>query len=162
MHMCANLLQSCPTLCVSVDHGPPGSSAHGTLQARILEWVAMPSSGESSQPRDQTHVFCVSCMGRWGLYPKCHLGNPFYTQQCIYVNATHPIHLTLPSSFCGNMSSLYICISILKISILRSYQGNRPYLNKLILETVVPATFNQCTCQTFTGVFYLESAHFQQ
>ena len=33
-----------------------GSSVHGTLQVRILEWVAMPSSRESSQPRDQTHV----------------------------------------------------------------------------------------------------------
>ena len=36
-------LQSCPTLCDSVDCSPPGSSVHGILQARILEWVAMPS-----------------------------------------------------------------------------------------------------------------------
>ena len=34
----------------------PGSSVHGILQAKILEWVAMPSSRGSSQPRDQTHV----------------------------------------------------------------------------------------------------------
>ena len=32
--------QSCPTLCNPVDCSPPGSSVHGTLQARILEWVA--------------------------------------------------------------------------------------------------------------------------
>ena len=38
---------------------PPGSSVHGTLQARILEWVAMPSSRGSSQPRDLTHVSCL-------------------------------------------------------------------------------------------------------
>ena len=35
---------------------PPGSSVHGILQARLLEWVAMPSSRESSQPRDRTQV----------------------------------------------------------------------------------------------------------
>ena len=36
--------QSCPALCDPMDCSPPGSSVHGTLQARILEWVAMPSS----------------------------------------------------------------------------------------------------------------------
>ena len=35
------------------------SSAQGILQARILEWVAISYSKESSQPRDQTHVFCI-------------------------------------------------------------------------------------------------------
>ena len=37
-------LQSCLALCTSVDHSPPGSTVHGILQARIPEWVAMPSS----------------------------------------------------------------------------------------------------------------------
>ena len=49
--MCAKLLQSCPTLCNPMDYSPPGSSVHGILQARKLEWVAMPSSKGSSQPR---------------------------------------------------------------------------------------------------------------
>ena len=44
-----------PTLCDSMDY-PPGSSVHGVLQARILEWVVMPSSRGSSQPSDWTHV----------------------------------------------------------------------------------------------------------
>ena len=39
---------SCPTLCDPVDCSPPGSSVHGILQARILEWVVMPSSRGSS------------------------------------------------------------------------------------------------------------------
>ena len=39
---------------------PPGPSVHGTLQARILEWVAMPSSRGFSQPRDQTQVSCIA------------------------------------------------------------------------------------------------------
>ena len=38
----------------------PGSSFHGILQARILEWVAMPSSRGSFWPRDWTHVFCIA------------------------------------------------------------------------------------------------------
>ena len=50
----AKSLQLCPTLCNSVDCSPPDSSVHGSLQARILEWVAMPSSRGSSRPRDQT------------------------------------------------------------------------------------------------------------
>ena len=44
MGMHAKSLQSSPTLCDPVDCSPPGSSVHGILQARILEWVAMPSS----------------------------------------------------------------------------------------------------------------------
>ena len=41
----AKSLQSCLTLCNLTDCSPPGSSVHGILQARMLEWVAMPSSG---------------------------------------------------------------------------------------------------------------------
>ena len=44
------VVQSCPTLCNSMDYSPPGSSVHGILQARILEWVAISSSRRSSQP----------------------------------------------------------------------------------------------------------------
>ena len=50
--------QSCPTLCNPMDYGPPGSSVHGILQGRILEWVAMPFSRGFSQPRDWTWVSC--------------------------------------------------------------------------------------------------------
>ena len=46
MRVCATLLQSCRTLCDPVDSSPPGSSVHGILQARILEWVAMPPPGD--------------------------------------------------------------------------------------------------------------------
>ena len=52
--------QSCMTLCHSMDCSPPGSSVQGVLQARILEWVAMPSSRGSSQPRDQIQVSCIA------------------------------------------------------------------------------------------------------
>ena len=45
--------QLCQTVCNPMDCRPPGSSVHGILQARILEWVAMPSSRGSSQPRNR-------------------------------------------------------------------------------------------------------------
>ena len=51
--------QSCPTLCDPMDCSLSGSSVHGSLQARILEWVAIPFSRESSWPRDQTRVFSI-------------------------------------------------------------------------------------------------------
>ena len=52
----AKLLQSYLTLCDSMDRSPPGSSVLGIFQARILEWVAMPSTRRSSQHRDWTHI----------------------------------------------------------------------------------------------------------
>ena len=54
------VVQSCPTLCGPMDSGPPGSSVHGILQGRILEWVAIPFPRISSQPRAQTQVSCIS------------------------------------------------------------------------------------------------------
>ena len=66
MHVC-QVTQSCLTLCDLMDCSSPGSSAHGSLQPRILEWVATPSSRGFSSPRDRTpHLF--SCTGRWVLY----------------------------------------------------------------------------------------------
>ena len=66
--MRANSLQSCLTLCDPMDCSPPGSSVHGVFQARILQWFAIPSSRGSAQPRDQTCISYVSCIGRWVLY----------------------------------------------------------------------------------------------
>ena len=70
----SHCLVLCACVCMSVtsvvsdsvrpdpmDCSPPGSSVRGNFQARILEWVAVPSSKGSSPPRDQTHA---SCMGR--------------------------------------------------------------------------------------------------
>ena len=64
----AKLLQLYLTLCDPMGCSPPGSSVHGILQARILEWVSMPSSRGSSQPRDQT---CLLCHLHWqaGSFP---------------------------------------------------------------------------------------------
>jgi len=56
-----------------MDCSPPGSSVHGILQARILEWVAISFSRGSSPPRDQTHI---SCIDRRVLYELSHWGSP--------------------------------------------------------------------------------------
>ena len=48
--------QSRPVLCDPMNCGSPGSSVLGVVQARILEWMAIPFPRESSQPRDQTRV----------------------------------------------------------------------------------------------------------
>ena len=54
-HVCCFLVtHSCPTVYDLMDCSPPGSSVHGILQAGILEWVAISSSGASSPSRDQT------------------------------------------------------------------------------------------------------------
>ena len=56
---CYLVAKSCPTLCDPLDYSQPGSSVHGILQARILEWFAISFSRGSSQPRDWTHVSCI-------------------------------------------------------------------------------------------------------
>ena len=69
-----------------MDCGPPGSSVHGIFHysPRIVEWVDISFSRESSWSRDQTQVSCISCTGRWTLYhwatrevPELELGSRF-------------------------------------------------------------------------------------
>ena len=67
--MCAQFAQSRQTLCDPMDCSLPGSSVHGILQARILEWVAISYSRGSCHLRDRTNIFCISCFGRQILYP---------------------------------------------------------------------------------------------
>ena len=72
--------QSCLTLFNPLDCSPPGSSVHGILLARILEWVAMLSSRGFSQPRDRTHVSRGSCIeGRF--FTAEPPGKPFISYQ---------------------------------------------------------------------------------
>ena len=60
MKMKLLVTQSCPTLGDPMDHNPPAYSVHGILQARILEWVAIPFSRGSSHLRDETQVSCIA------------------------------------------------------------------------------------------------------
>ena len=68
MCLCANSLQSCPTLCDPMDCSPPGSSVHDVIQSRILEWVAMSFSRGSSQQRDWSLILYVFFIGRRVFY----------------------------------------------------------------------------------------------
>ena len=65
--------QLCLTLWNPMDCRLPGSSDHGILQAKILEWVAMLSSRGSYRPRNQTHVSYHLCIGKWVLCHYCHV-----------------------------------------------------------------------------------------
>ena len=82
-HPCthAKSLQSCLTLCDPMNHSSPGSSVHGILQARILEWLTVPSSRGSSWSRDWTHVSYISCIERPVLYHWSHLGSPLWASK---------------------------------------------------------------------------------
>ena len=59
---------------------------HGVLQARILEWVAMPSSRGSSWLRDRTWISCISCTGMHLLYQWHYLGSPELLKYWNFVN----------------------------------------------------------------------------
>ena len=64
----AKLFQSGPTFCDPMDCSLPVSPVHGILQARILEWAAMPSSRGFFWPRYQACIFYISCIDRRVLY----------------------------------------------------------------------------------------------
>ena len=63
----SEVAQPCQTLCNPVDYSLPGSSLHGILQAKVLEWVAISFSRGSSQPRDWTWVSHIAgrCFNLW-------------------------------------------------------------------------------------------------
>ena len=60
IYICVLFTQSCLTLCNPTDYSLPGFSVYGTLQARILEWIAILFSRGTSQPRDWTLVSCIT------------------------------------------------------------------------------------------------------
>ena len=97
--------QSCLTLCKPMNCSLPGSSVHGIFQARILEWVAIYFSRGSSQPRDHTHMNCISCITRQNLY---HWATWEAQVYCIQNNdLTYIYHEVIITMF-GEYSSSYI------------------------------------------------------
>ena len=106
--------KSCLTLCYPMDGSPPCSSVHGILWARILEWVAIPFSRGSSQPRDRTYVSCLA--GR------------FFTTE---PPGRHPTMLYLQIFF---FFFFHLCIfnSIFILSVKPSFKKFLLYLNFII------------------------------
>ena len=84
--MRAKSLQLCPTLCDTLDHSLLGSSVHGILQARILEWVAMSSSrdpGDLPDPEiEPTSLMSPALAGR------------YFTTSTIWEVSSEGYHLT--------------------------------------------------------------------
>ena len=80
-------VQSRPTLCDPINYRLPGSSVHGSLQARKLEWVAIPFSWGSSPPRDWTQDCCIA--GRF--FTSELPGKPSQSDQGLNLNKWHDI-----------------------------------------------------------------------
>ena len=112
MRMCAQAhAESCLTFCSPVDCSPSGSSVYAIFQARILDWGAISYSRGSSQPKDQTHISHISCIGRRVLdhcaawealltpdftpYGKGIAGCPHYDQAVGQADAAHGGSATL-------------------------------------------------------------------
>ena len=93
-----SIAQSCPTLCDPMNCSPPGSSVHGVFLARILEWVVISYPRGSSRPRDQTHIFWVSCFGKQIFFNNCATGEAFtasLSKKCpLLLNSSFKIHPT--------------------------------------------------------------------
>ena len=96
VHAACSVAQSYPTLCGPMDCSPPGSSVHGIRQARMLVWVAMPSSRGSSQPRGRTCISFISCIGR----------------QVLITRATWETQLLYPRYYILIALSPYLCTKL--------------------------------------------------
>ena len=86
LSFCALSLQSYPTLCNPVDCSPLGSSVHGILQARILEWVAKPSPRGLSQPGVETEYAALQAdsllLNQWASPPFHSRCSHFQFRRC--------------------------------------------------------------------------------
>ena len=107
---CSVTSDSFVTLCTVA---PPGFSVHGISQARILGWVAISLSRESSRPRDRTRG---SCIGRW-IFTTEPPGKPILcTVACIYQSQSPHVSLPLPlalvaiSSFSKSVETIFVLL----------------------------------------------------
>ena len=106
----SEVTQSCLTLCDPMDCCLPGSSVHGILQARTLEWVAIPFPRGPSRPRDWTRVSWISCISR----------------RILYLWATREALVLIPTNY---LKCLYPCSQALKGS---TYSSQPLFKNTLL------------------------------
>ena len=119
----------CPTLCNPMDCRTPGSSLHGILQARILEWVAISSSRGSSQPKDQS---CDSCTGKQILHCGHHLA-------CLKMGPTwDSFSVLFPRTFLEGRCLLRHCGPF-------EHEVSRPGFNLLLQEVATRGSISQCS-----------------
>ena len=90
--------QSCPTLCDPVDCSSPGSSVHGVLQARILQWVAVPSPGDLPNPRGIEPMSLCLLYWQASSLPLAPPGKPYihvYMCMCVCIYIYTHLHFDL-------------------------------------------------------------------
>ena len=124
--MCAESLQLCLTHFDPMDSSPPGSSVHGILLARILEWVAMSSSSGSSRCYDRTRVSCSSYI----------VGRFFTTMPpgSLYVLLRYLFFYFTIYVGCSSMLVTYILLLFFYLSTLYSFASSGMiYLTRLLL-----------------------------
>ena len=131
-------------LCDPVDCSLPGSSVHGILQARILEWIVIPSSWGSSRPKDQTHF--LFCLLHWQMcsFHQCHLGS----LRNVYELANFRSSLTILAKSCFlNMSLAFHGMVFLLIGLYSWFTGFKKKRFRLVpmqwknVETVTDFLF---------------------
>ena len=86
MHACLLSCFSCVQLCDTMDYSLPGSSVHGIVQTRMLEWIATPSSRGSSWPRDRNQISCIT--GGFSATSKAQR-NMFHPLKLLWPGPTH-------------------------------------------------------------------------
>ena len=127
--MKAMLLQSCPSLCDYMDHSPQGFSSHKILQARILDWVAMPSPGRSSWPKDQMCISYISSTGSHWL--------PLFSKKKVMVQFFPLGQVLFTLGFSSAISLLCLKYLILSLCLVNIY-----FYSSLNLKMV----FIRCCC----------------
>ena len=150
----SEVAQSCLTLCDPVDCSPPGSSVHGILQARILEWVAISFSRGSSQPKDSTWVSCIAgrCFILWA------------TREALLLCSEHSknicwIRVKLSSLFPTTDFHIPRCPVILKLlwSLILKEMGISDHLTCLLRNLYLDASEETCkTLASFLSHHFLE------
>ena len=147
-----------------MDGSPAGSSFHGILQARILEWVAIAFSRRSTPPKHRTHLSYISCLGRRVLYHSCPLGSPFYIHTNTNADLSPPgarrteskCHLSGPKTQAGNTSWVTEWMNESKIS----YHVSMSFKEELVpfwsnpVDNLAEEELTQTVCSCLKHVSY--------
>ena len=140
--------QSCLTLCDPMDYSPPGSSVHRVLQARILQWLAMPFSRRSSWPLGRIWVSCIA--GRfftiWATKEPLFL---VWVTLNSFFSLTFPLHTwTASNSFC--LWDLYQSDHFLSFPLLLTW--SKP---KLPCQSYFNSFLTGVSASTFTSLQFI-------
>ena len=118
MYACGLVAQLCPTLRDPMDYSLSGSSVYGILQARILEWVAIPFSRGSSRLKDRTWVFCIAdrllSETSWKpyLYETSLFKSLYDCTSCLDSDCCNSLLPSHSFFYCTNHNCIFICGSI--------------------------------------------------